>query len=123
MKKFVFWSTRHAGKDIVLTEDLGRYAQGKTAWEALFFLAETLKTWQPATDTTESDFNQRLKMYQETGLNKIEIFLEYLDGKYAVRSTGVRSAIKADSEQHALLKYLELMAANSLENENGQMGM
>lgn len=123
MKKFVFWCTRHNNSNIVLTENLEKYAQGKTAWQALQHLCETLQQFVPAASIDESDFNKRLKMFHETGINKIEIFIEKENSKYSVHSAGVRSFIESDDEQSALVKFAEMMALNSLENERGQMGV
>ena len=76
MKKFVFWSILHKHTNIALTEDLSKYAQGETFWKAMQNLAETLRVWTPSTVTEESDINSRLKMYYETGINKVEILID-----------------------------------------------
>lgn len=119
MTKYVFWSLRHDGASIALTENLHRYAQGKTAWQALQHLCETLEHWSAAADNTETPFQARLKMFQETGIHKIEVFVDHHGSQYQISSAGVRSTILAESEREALLKYLDIMAANSLQNERG----
>lgn len=117
MTKYLFWSVRHDGASIVLTENLHRYARGKTAWQALQHLCETLQHWSAAADAAETSFQARLKMFQETGIHKIEIFITRSGSHYQISSAGVRSTIQAESEREALLKYLDIMAVNSLQNE------
>ena len=113
MAKYIFWSVLHKNASIALTEDLSKHAQGETFWKAMLNLCETLQECVPSRITAESDFNTRLKMYYETGINKIEIFLEKEGKRFAVRCTNSRSFIDADDEQEALLKYVELKAKSS----------
>ena len=113
MKKFVFWSILHKHTNIALTEDLSKYAQGETFWKAMQNLAETLRVWTPSTVTEESDINSRLKMYYETGINKVEILIDKEKDRYAVACSNTRSFIQANSEQEALMKYVEAKAQSS----------
>jgi predicted RNase H-like HicB family nuclease len=113
MKKFVFWSILHKHTNIALTEDLSKYAQGETFWKAMQNLVETLRDWTPSSVTEENDINSRLKMYYETGINKVEILIEKENDKYAVACSNTRSFIKANSEQEALMKYVEAKAQSS----------
>ncbi len=103
----------HKNACIALTEDLSRYAQGETFWKAMLNLCETLQECAPSRTNEESDFNARLKMYYETGVNKIEIFVEKEAKRFAVRSANSRSFIDAENEQDALLKYVEVRAKTS----------
>ena len=116
MTKYIFWSVLHKNASIALTEDLSRYAQGETFWKALLNLSETLQECVPSGTNEESDFNARLKMYYETGINKIEIFVEKEGKRFAVRCTNSRSFIDADDEQDALFKYVEVKAKTSSVN-------
>ena len=116
MKKYIFWSVLHNNKNIALTEDLSKYAQGETFWKAVLSLCETLQEFVPSGTTEESDFNARLKMYYETGVNKVEIFVEQESKRYAVRCANSRSFIDAGDEQDALFKYVEVRAKTSSVN-------
>ena len=64
-------------------------------------------------ETEESDINQRLIMYYETGINKVEIFLEEEGDQYAVKCANSRSFINAPTEMEALMKYVEARAKTS----------
>ncbi len=116
MKKFVFWSVLHKHTNIALSENLSKYAQGETFWKAMQNLAETLKEWIPSSLTEESDINSRLKMYYETGINKVEIVIDKEEDRYAVTCSNTRSFILARSEQEALLKYVDAKAQSSKVN-------
>jgi predicted RNase H-like HicB family nuclease len=116
MKKYVFWSILHKHTNIALNEDLSQYAQGETFWNAVQNLAETLPEWTPSSVTEESDINSRLKMYYETGINKVEILIEKEDNRYSVACANTRSFIQADSEKEALMKYVEAKAHSSKVN-------
>jgi hypothetical protein len=116
VKKFVFWNIIHNNLNIALTEDLSKYAQGDTFWQALQNLCETLKEWNPSSLTEESDINSRLKMYHETGINKIELFVEDEKKRYTVKCANSRSFLKAKSEEDALKKYVETRAKTSVVN-------
>ena len=113
MKKYVFWSILHKNLNIALNEDLSRYAQGDTFWQAVLNLCQTLQDFTPSGKTEESDFNARLKMYYETGINKIEIFVEKEGKKYAVKCANSRSFAEGKDEQEALMKYVEARAKTS----------
>lgn len=114
MKKFVFWSILHKNICIALTEDLSKYAQGETFWKAMLNLCEMLDDWVPSADTEESDINKRLKMYYETGINKVEIFVEEDGKRYAVKCANSRSFLEASNEQDALMKYVVTRAKTSV---------
>jgi hypothetical protein len=113
MKKFVFWSVLHKHTNIALTEDLSQYAQGETFWKAMQNLTETLEEWAPSSEAEESDINARLKMYYETGINKVEILIDEERDRYAVVCSNTRSFFQARSEREALLKYVEAKARSS----------
>lgn len=113
MTKYIFWSVLHKNDCIALTEDLSRYAQGETFWKALLNLCETLQECAPSGTNEESDFNARLKMYYETGVNKIEIFVEKEGKRFSVRCSNSRSFIDVETEQVALFKYVEVRAKTS----------
>jgi len=114
VKKFVFWSILHKNICIALNEDLSKYAQGETFWKAMLNLGENLKEWIPSGTAEESDINHRLKMYYETGINKVEIFIDKEGKKYAVKCSNSRSFIDAPSEIEALLKYVGTRARTSV---------
>lgn len=102
--------------NIAFTEDLSNYAQGDTFWQAMFKLSETLRVWLPSEQMEETDINSRLKMYNETGINKVELFVEKEGDHYAVRCTNSRSFVEADSEQGALIKYIATRSKTSVVN-------
>ena len=116
MTKFVFWSALHQHINIALTEDLSKYAQGETFWQAMQNLCETLKEWKPAAGSEESDFNSRLKMYYETGINKAEIFVEQNGRRFSVKCGNSKSFFDANTEEEAVLKYIEARAKTSVVN-------
>lgn len=113
LTKYIFWSVLYKNDCIALTEDLSRYAQGETFWKALLNLYETLQEYAPSRMNEESDFNARLKMYYETGINKIEIFVKKEGKRFAVRCSNSRSYIEAENEHAALFKYIEVRAKTS----------
>lgn len=116
MKKFIFWSIIHKNINIALNEDLSGYSSGETFWQAMQSLYETPGEWTPSINTEESDINARLKMFYETGINKIEIFLQEEGDLYSIKCANSRSKINADSEQEALKKYVETRAKFSRVN-------
>ncbi len=119
MKKFVFWSILNGHTNIALTENLSKYAQGETFWQAMQNLAETLKEWVPSSNQEETNINFRLRMYNETGINKIEIFVDHDRQRFGVKSGNTRSFIEAESEIDALMKYIEVKARTSVVNTGG----
>jgi len=116
MKKFVFWNVLHKHTNVALTEDLAKYAQGETFWKAMRNLAETLSEWIPSSLAEESDIKARLKMYYETGINKIEILINKEHDRYAVSCSNTKSFIRASNEQEALMKYVDAKAESSRVN-------
>jgi hypothetical protein len=116
MKKYVFWSALHKNSNIALNQDLSKYSQGETFWKAMLNLCEALRELTPSETTEECDFNARLKMYYETGINKIEIFVDKEGGRYSVKCANSRSFLEAKDEQEALMKYVEARAKTSSVN-------
>ena len=114
MKKYVFWSAIHKNKCIALNENLSKYASGETFWKAMLSLCETLKEWIPSQNTDESDVNKRLKMYYETGINMVELFVEQESRRFAVKCANSRSFLEANDEIDALMKYVETRAKTSV---------
>ncbi len=112
----MFWSVLKEHTNIALTENLSKYAQGDTFWQAMLNLSETLREWLPSSPVDETDINVRLKMYNETGINKVELFVDKEGNRYAVRCTNSRSFVEADSEQDALIKYIAARAKTSVVN-------
>jgi hypothetical protein len=70
----------------------------------------------PSETTEECDFNARLKMYYETVINRIEIFVDKEGERYAVKCANSRSFLDAKDEQEALMKYVEARAKTSSVN-------
>ena len=116
MKKYIFWSALHKNSNIALNQDLSKYSQGETFWKAMLNLCEALRELTPSETTEECDFNARLKMYYETGINKIEIFVDKEGSRYAVKCANSRSFLEAKDEQEALMKYVEARAKTSSVN-------
>lgn len=116
MSKYTFWSVLHQHINVALTEDLIHYAQGATFWQAMQNLCETLTEFQPSFSDGEHDLNARLRMYHETGINRVEIFVEEDGGRFAVRCANTRSFLEAGSEREALMKYVETKAKTSVVN-------
>jgi len=114
MKKYVFWNTIHKNNCIALNEDLSKYAKGETFWKAMLSLCETLKEWIPSQTAEESDINRRLKMYYETGINMVELFVEEDGKRYAVKCANSRSFLEAADEIDSLMKYVEIRAKTSV---------
>ena len=122
MKKYVFWGVLKEHTNIALTENLSKYAQGDTFWKAMLNLSETLREWLPSEHLEETDINSRLKMYNETGINKVELFVDHEGNRYAVRCTNSRSFVEADSEEDALIKYIAARAKTSVVNTGEPTG-
>ena len=122
MKKYVFWSVLNQHTSIALTEDLSKYAQGDTFWQAMLNLSETLRDWLSSKLMEETDIKSRLKMYNDTGINKVELFVEKQGDRYAVRCTNSRSFVEADSEQEALKKYIAARSKTSVVNSGEPPG-
>jgi len=116
VKKYIFWSVIHNHINIALTENFTKYAQGDTFWQAMQNLSETQREMIPSPDSDESDINARLKMYHETGINKIEIFVDQEGKRFGVKCANTRSFIEAGSEQEALEKYIAAKARTSVVN-------
>lgn len=116
MAKYVFWSVLNRHTNVALTENLSRYALGSTFWQALYGLAGILKEWTPAASSEETDVGRRLMMYNETGINRVEIFVYEDKGRYSVRCANSSSLIDAASETNALKKYIAARAKASVVN-------
>lgn len=116
MKKYVFWNVLKDHTNIALTEDLSHYAQGDTFWQALQNLSETLKDWIESQSTGETELNSRLKLFNETGINKIEIFVEAEKKRFAVRCANSRCVVKAPDEKNAVIQYISTRAKTSVVN-------
>jgi len=52
-------------------------------------------------------------MYQETGINKIEMIVSKDGDRFGVQCTNSRSFFKAESEKEALMAYIEARAKTS----------
>lgn len=102
--------------NVALNEDLSKYAQGDTFWQAMLNLGETLPDWTPSSSAEETDLGIRLKMYQETGINKVELIVSTEGGRFGVQCSNSRSFIEADSERDALMAYIETRAKTSKVN-------
>jgi hypothetical protein len=122
MSKYVFWNAQHKNALIALTETLGRYALGETFWQALGHLLEAVPAPIPSATAEESDFAGRLRMYQETGIHKVEIFVEKNGSRFAVRCANSQSVLAAASEEEALRKYVAVRAKTSAVN-TGEPGV
>ncbi len=116
MSKYIFWSVLHQHVNVALSEDLSRYARGETFWQAVQNLCEILPQCTPSEGQEESDLNARLQMYYETGINRVEIFVEPVGARFGVRCANTRSLIMADSEPAALKKYIAAKARTSVVN-------
>jgi len=55
-------------------------------------------------------------MFYETGINKVEIFIEEEGGRYAIKCANNRSFIEAGSGQEALTQYIDSKAKTSVVN-------
>lgn len=116
MEKYIIWGIHHKNRIVALTEDLSDYAQGETFWKAAQNLLELNKNLIPSKETEETDIGSRLNMYQNTGVNKVEILIDKEKNKYAVKCTNSRSSFDAADVQDALKKYIEGRAKTSVIN-------
>jgi hypothetical protein len=114
VSKYTFWSILQQHVNVALTEDLSHYAQGETFWQAMRNLCEMLPECPPSETPGEIDINLRLRMYQETGINRVEIFVDREADRFAVKCANSRSHIEAGSEQEALKKYVAAKAKTSV---------
>jgi len=117
LSKYTFWSVLHQHVNVALTEDLSHYAQGETFWQAMQNLCETLPECHPSATPEEMNINLRLRMYQMTGISRVEIFVDQEDGRFTVKCANTRSHIATGSEQEALKKYVTSKAATSVVNK------
>ena len=116
MKKYVFWSVLNLHINIALNEDLSKYAQGNTLWQAMLNLGETLSEWVPSSSSEETKVSDRLKMYKETGINKIELLVNKDGDRFGIQCANSRSFFKAESEREALMAFIETRAKTSTIN-------
>jgi hypothetical protein len=116
MTKFVFWNILYKNISIALDEPLTHYARGDTFWQAISGLLEICRGCRPSPAAEESDLPARLKMYDEIGINKIEIFVDKAGDKFAVRCANSRSLLDAATELEALQKYVAVRGKTSLVN-------
>jgi hypothetical protein len=79
-------------------------------------LCETLSECPPSDTPEEVDINLRLRMYQETGINRVEIVVDKDANRFTVTCANTRSHIEAGSEQEALKKYVAAKAKTSVVN-------
>jgi hypothetical protein len=114
MNKYVFWSLIHKKTCVALNENLSRYAQGDTFWKALLNLCETNNKFLPSPHPKPSPMNQRIKMFYETGLNKVEILVEKKKNRFSVQCSNSKSFLTAPNEQKALMKYIQSRAEKSV---------
>lgn len=113
MNKYVFWSVLNKHINVALTEDLSKYALGDTFWQAMFGLSEILAEWKPSSSNEESPVKDRLMMYQETGINKIELIVSREEDRFGVKCANSRSFFKVETEREALLAFIEARAKTS----------
>jgi hypothetical protein len=111
--KYVFWNVLNLHVNVALNENLSKYARGETFWQAMQNLGETLFEWTPSSSSEETGVSDRLKMYHETGINKIEIFVDKDGDRFGVRCANSRSLIAAKSEKEAAMAYIEARAKTS----------
>ena len=116
MNKYVFWSALHKNISVAFNEPLTHYAGGDTFWRAMANLFEILKNCSPSLLAEESDLQARLKMYHETGIHKVEIFVGKEGDRYGIRCANSRSLLDASNEFEALKKFVAVRAKTSLVN-------
>jgi hypothetical protein len=116
VSKYTFWGVIHQHVNVALTEDLSRYAKGETFWQAMLNLIETQPESKASGRDEEVEINARLRMYHETGINRVEIFVSQEAKLYSVRSANTRSRIAAGSEQEAMCQYISTKARTSVVN-------
>ncbi len=116
MSKYTFWGVLHQHTNVALTEDFSQYARGKTFWQALLNLIETHPRIKASGHDETVDINARLRMYQDTGINRIEICVIQEATIYSVRCANTRSRLTAGSEQEALFQYISTKARTSVIN-------
>ena len=119
MKKYIFWGVLKQHANVAFNENLSRSATGATFWQAMQTLCGAMQEWRPAANVSETDLSTRLKMFHETGVQKVELFIESVGDRYAVRLANMRSLIEAGSEQEALLKFVDIKAQTSVINTGG----
>jgi hypothetical protein len=119
MAKYVFWSVLNGNRIIALDEHLSRYAAGETFWQALRALLTAHPEFPPSVSSEEADPAARRKMFVETGIHKIEIFVEKDGRQFSVRCANSRCQWEEMSESAALLRYVEVRAKTSLVNSGG----
>jgi len=114
MNKYVFWSLLHKNTCVALNEDLSRYARGETFWKALLNLCETMKEYVPSQNSEQSQMDQRIKMFYETGLNKVEILVEKDHNGSSIECSNSKSSVITKKEHEALMKYIRSRSEKSV---------
>ena len=116
MKKYVFWGMTQQNHHIAFNEDLSHYARGDTFWRAVKSLCDTMPPPVASTTSDETDIGRRLLMFQETGVNKVEVFVEADGDGFAVRCANSRSRLEAGDVVDALLIYVDRRAETARVN-------
>jgi hypothetical protein len=116
MTKYVFWSVLKGNRLVALDEKMERYALGETFWQAMRALLAAHPETTPSFSTEEANPAARVRMYEETGIHKVEIFIDKDGGRFSVRCANSRCQWEEKSESAALLRYVEVRAKTSLVN-------
>jgi len=116
LTKFVFWGIVHNHRNVAFTEDLSRYARGDTFWKAVKALADILPELSASAGSGETGPDVRMMMFQETGIHKVEIFVQPEEGRFSVRCANSRCRYEAANEQAALRRFIDVRAETSVVN-------
>ena len=122
MKRFVFWGTTHNNWNIAFCENLQHYAQGETFWKAMKNLSDATPEFPSSSGEEETDITRRQKMFYETGVNKVEVFVEPDGNKFALKCANSRSLFDAKDEEEAPRKYIAQRADTSKVNSGEGSG-
>jgi hypothetical protein len=119
VKKYVFWGMTQQNHHVAFSEDLSLYARADTFWRAVKGLCERMAEPVASTTSDETEISRRLLMFQETGVNKVEVFVEADGDGFAVRCANSRSRLKVGDEIQALLVYIDRRAETARVNTGG----
>ena len=115
--RYSFFGLVFRNQHIVFNGDLSKYGQGETFWRSLQNLADALKAFSADTAAEETPMDRRIRMFQETGINRIEIFVEKRPDGFWVRCTNSSFRVKAADEIAALREYIDKRAQTSRVND------
>jgi len=115
-RRYLFWGVQHGRRTIALLEDLTAWAEGETFWQALGHLSKSQSVFTPSAEGEETGAAKRYRLFQETGIQQVEIFVCLNQGVYEVSCANSRSRLSTADGEGALREYIRIRAETSTVN-------